>query len=198
MITCYLLDNSTSGFEKEAVGHVDSMCKKPVRPGSMETARLTGTLISCVHGRDRRKQRNIERFDLLAAVQYGKKESAHSDRKTGEPRWKYTFANVVYITDSTSRYEITSYVLPVEIDEISLSVNDTLQHWELCKQISLNPSLCTSHTVLIVDHSGSMRTNDVSDYKTRLDAVYTTLALDIIGTKKFLFLFLIRLLTCYL
>ena len=144
---------------------------------------LQGTLISSVHGRDRRAQRQIGKKDLLAAVQYGEKTRAHPDPRTGEPRWKFTFANIVYITDASCKKEITSYVLPLEIQKIQLGSDDVASHDLLQKRLLNEPALCTSHTVLVIDHSGSMRTSDVDHYKSRIDAVYGTIALDFVGAQ---------------
>lgn len=54
-------------------------------------------------------------------------------------------------------------------------------HEKLVRHIKKNPQMCTSHTVLIVDSSGSMKKCDVDDFKTRSDAAYGTIALDYIG-----------------
>ncbi|KAJ3228534.1 hypothetical protein HDU81_006133 [Chytriomyces hyalinus] len=140
-------------------------------------------LISCVHGRDRRHLRQIGKRDLVAAVRFGTKTPGMPCRRTGATRWKYTFANIVYITDATSTREITSYVLPLSIAPVPLSQSDTLNHLLLKVRLSDDPSLCSSHTVLVVDMSGSMRTSDVDSFKTRADAVYATLALDFIGAQ---------------
>ena len=61
--------------------------------------------ISSLHGRQRRRERDLSKRDLQAAVKHGTKECSIKGR------WKYTFADVVYITDSTSTKEITSYSL---------------------------------------------------------------------------------------
>jgi hypothetical protein len=61
------------------------------------------TVLSSAHGRQRRAEREIHKRDLQAAVKYGVKESAGVCRIFGTPRWKYTFADVVFITDATSR-----------------------------------------------------------------------------------------------
>jgi len=44
-----------------------------------------------------------------AAVLHGKKEKGGLDPLTGQQRWKYTFGDIVYITDATSRIEVKSY-----------------------------------------------------------------------------------------
>ncbi|KAJ3012938.1 UNVERIFIED_CONTAM: hypothetical protein HDU68_000940 [Siphonaria sp. JEL0065] len=140
-------------------------------------------LISSIHGRDRRKLRQIGKRDLLAAIKYGTREAAQRCRLTGEQRWKYTFANIVYITDYTSTYEITSYVQPIDIQLVPLDEGAKEDHIKLKKRLTKNPELCSSHTVLVVDMSGSMRTSDVDNFRNRADAVYGTLALDFIGAQ---------------
>ena len=58
------------------------------------------TLISHDHGRDRRIERTIDKKELQAAIKYGIKTSANPGRD-GSQRWRYTYNNVVYITDTT-------------------------------------------------------------------------------------------------
>ncbi|KAI9336128.1 hypothetical protein BDR26DRAFT_865178 [Obelidium mucronatum] len=84
-------------------------------------------------------------------------------RLTGAPRWKYTFANIVYITDETSTHEITSYVLPIEIHPVPIDDLTRLDHYRLKNKLDSCPALCSSHTVLVVDMSGSMRTSDLDN-----------------------------------
>ena len=66
------------------------------------------SLISHTHGRVRRKERNIQRIELQAAIKHGTKERANPGRD-GSLRWRYTHDGVVYITDDTSRHEVTSW-----------------------------------------------------------------------------------------
>ncbi|KXZ55303.1 hypothetical protein GPECTOR_3g438 [Gonium pectorale] len=68
---------------------------------------------------------------------------------------------IVYITDETSRHEITSWKLPNELG----GVNAAAAGW---------------HVVVIVDHSGSMQRGDVPGYPTRTAAVYDCLARDLV------------------
>ena len=65
-------------------------------------------IVSSIHGRERREQRDITKRDLQAAIKYGTKEAQF---RLGKIRWKYTFADVVYITDETSTVEVTSYAV---------------------------------------------------------------------------------------
>jgi hypothetical protein len=79
------------------------------------------TLLSGVHGRDRRAERKISKHDLQAAIKYGVKTRGKPSHQ-GFLTWKYTFANIVYITDDTSKIEITSWLLPTDIEPIPLEL----------------------------------------------------------------------------
>ena len=119
-----------------------------------------------------------------AAVKYGRKERAASDRKTGAIRWKYTYANLVYITDGTSTREITSYAENRDIPRAVLSLEHILEHNATRERLAMNPSLCTSHTVIVVDHSASMRTCDVFDFRNRAKAMFGMLALEFVAKQR--------------
>ena len=87
---------------------------KAVVRDTMEDPTSTIEFYSTLHGEQRRRERGLNKRDLQAAVKHGKKERGHSGR------WKYTFADVVYITDSTSTEEVTSYSLPLPLDKIDI------------------------------------------------------------------------------
>jgi len=122
------------------------------------------SLISHTHGRERRAERNVQRLELQAAVKHGLKERGNPGRD-GSLRWRYTHNGVVYITDETSRHEITSWRIDgenaagVEVAEVELAGRG-------------------SHAVLIVDHSGSMKKDDVAGYSSRFEALYQCLIRD--------------------
>ena len=124
------------------------------------------TLVSHAHGRERRAERGIQRRELQAAIKHGEKVAANPGRR-GEKRWRFTHQGVVYITDETMRHEITSWRLDGSeaVAEAEASDDD-------------RPT--GSHVVLVVDHSGSMRRDDVPGYATRTAAVYDSLARDLV------------------
>jgi len=121
------------------------------------------TINSHLHGRVRRAERGIDKRELQAAVKNGVKEAANPGR-LGDRRWRYTYQGVTYITDETSRHEITSW----RIGDASISV-------ALAEGGSGG-----AHVVIVVDHSGSMRKPDVAGYATRTAAVYDCLARDFV------------------
>ena len=150
----------------------------------VSTGLCSVTILSSVHGRQRRAERLIDKRDLKAAVKYGKKESSYNQR--GERKYKYTFADVVYITDLTSRKEITAWAVPgagLDVAKHPISTITKREHKEARRNIQRDKSSWTSHTVIIVDQSGSMRKTDVEGGATRSDAVWLTLAVDFVAKK---------------
>ena len=117
-------------------------------------------------------------------MKHGEKEPAHPDPRTGAKRWKYKYANVVFITDETSTMEITSYTQPLDIPEAILSRQQIEDHYEAEERLRRQPSLCTSHTVIVVDHSASMKTSDVTDFENRAKAVFGMLAVDFVAKQR--------------
>ena len=76
--------------------------------------------VSSIHGRERRTQRDISKRDLQSAVKYGIKERGFPHPKTGAKRWKYTYNDIVYITDATSTVEVTSWALELPLSAVSI------------------------------------------------------------------------------
>ena len=54
-------------------------------------------------------------------------------------------------------------------------------HTELKRILKEEAYLCTGHTYIVVDSSGSMRTSDVDCFRTRSHAAYGTLSLEFIA-----------------
>lgn len=150
---------------------------------STTTSRLTEemTVLSSLHGRARRHLRDIPKHDLQAAVKYGTVTPAHRCRRTNEQRWKFVYGNVVYITDDTCKKEITSYKEPVRIQPAQITTKMEEQHWEVRRILREEPQLCTTHSIIIIDQSGSMRTSDVNGFRNRSEAAFGTLALDYVA-----------------
>ena len=116
-------------------------------------------VLSTIHGRQRRSERDLTKRDLQAAVKYGKKERGYADRH-GRPRWMFTFADIVYITDSTCTVEITSYPLPIHVAAAPITREMCKIHAAALLAVEI-PRTWTSHTVLVVDQSGSMKKPDI-------------------------------------
>ena len=117
------------------------------------------SLLSHTHGRERREERGIDKRELKEAVKYGRREKANPGRR-GETRWKYTHKGIVYVTDESSRHEITSWRLDQVGPDIPLPQHE---------------GMYGTHVVVVVDSSGSMRKNVVPGFPTRTAAVYESL-----------------------
>lgn len=143
------------------------------------------TVLSSDHGRMRRLQRGIQKRDLQAAVKYGKREPANPCPRTGERRWKFTYADIVYITDDSCKREITEYPSarppPPSVAPVEITPEQKDRHARVKAMLHADDGSWNSHTVAIVDNSGSMRTQDASIAGTsRADAVWTMMASSLI------------------
>eukprot|EP00550_Attheya_septentrionalis_P010930 CAMPEP_0198301820 /NCGR_PEP_ID=MMETSP1449-20131203/53040_1 /TAXON_ID=420275 /ORGANISM="Attheya septentrionalis, Strain CCMP2084" /LENGTH=74 /DNA_ID=CAMNT_0044003985 /DNA_START=68 /DNA_END=289 /DNA_ORIENTATION=- len=73
----------------------------------------------------------------------------------------------------TSKREITCWALPgsgLDVEKHSISAKAEAEHKEACRHILNDNTMWTSHTVIVVDQSGSMRKTDVEGGATRSDA----------------------------
>lgn len=165
-------------YFKPYPGEITEEITSPFKTSSKRTAEYT--VLSSLHGRARRELRNISKTDLKAAIKYGMKEPAHPGRD-GAQRWKFTYNNVVYITDATCRQEITSFVQAVKIERHPISNALINRHNEVKRILKEQPELCTGHTYIVIDQSRSMELSDVSGFKNRSHASYGVLALDFVA-----------------
>jgi hypothetical protein len=143
-------------------------------------------LHSATHGRQRREERNIEKIDLQRARRYGMRENARRGRI------KYTYGGVVFIYDPVTNSEVTSFPSPdrsLETSGTKVSKpiilprkNDyddpSIKEFRDSSKAMLDRSAWTSHSILVVDMSGSMRRDDVNGAKCRSDGVWMALARD--------------------
>lgn len=141
------------------------------------TAELT--VLSTVHGRQRRELRDITKHDLRTVMKHGTKSKGNL--VNGDQRWKFEFGNTVYITDNSMRKEITCYKKAIEIQPAIITPQMLKNHHQAKQILKNDPQLCTTHSIVIIDQSGSMKKCDVNGFKTRSDAAYGSLALDFIA-----------------
>ena len=139
------------------------------------------TLLSCEHSRLRRAERLVSKRDLQAALKHGSRVVSLSQR--GLPVWKYSFADVVFIVDQTLTKEITCWAQPgAGLDVEKQHITSEMERAHQAARIRLqNNCSWTSHTVVVVDQSGSMRKTDLAGGATRSDAVWLTLAVDFVA-----------------
>ena len=144
------------------------------------------TLISCTHGRERRVEREIQKIDLQRARKYGMKE----ENRFG--RWKFTYGGIVFITDSTCTKEITcfpskdvsrgcsgsKFATPTLLERRAEAETPQAlrEHKTMQMALKTNHAAWSSHSVFVVDMSGSMRSDDVNGARCRSDGVWMVLA----------------------
>jgi len=152
---------------------------------------------STQHDQERREERDIQKITQLEARRYGMAE------KQKKGRIKFTYAGHVFIWNSKANKAITSwkenqdeskvkkhvsgtrFVKPIMIDK---SQNHTpaemiLAHECLAGHIRSQKTLWRSHTVMVIDMSGSMRRDDVDGARCRSDGVWTSLAKDFVKSQ---------------
>ena len=67
---------------------------------------------------------------------------------------------------------------PIAIERVSVTMQMHAAHRLATSIIATSPEGWTSHTVLVIDQSGSMRKSNMADCANRSDAVWVSLALD--------------------
>jgi Mg-chelatase subunit ChlD len=135
------------------------------------------TILSCEHGRMRREERDIEKRDLQKALKYGSRTPSWGKR------WKIEHDGIIFIADSTLRGEVTAYPSPLAFAEVDTNAHES--HAKAKELIEIKPELCVSHTVLVVDNSGSMATHDIHLHRDRQTAAYTVTALEFVAEQLF-------------
>ena len=170
-------------------------------------------LISTLHDRERRVERQIDKITLQEARRYGMAE------KSCKGRIRYTYAGHVFIYDPQLNKAITSWKIdpnnphnyggknstnnsskqrkkkvkkepksgtrffkPIMIQQSNdhEDIEVQVSHETISNQVHAKKGQWTSHTVLVVDMSGSMRDDDIDGARCRSDGVWTTLARDFV------------------
>lgn len=137
------------------------------------------TILSSHHGRLRREQRDIDKRDLRKALKYGRKH-----RAWGQP-WLIEYDGITFITDDSMTREVTAYPSALPEMEIDSEMRD--QHEKVKRLLSEKPELITSHTVIVIDNSGSMlsKKNNVHLYRDSQNAAFSMTALEFVAEQLF-------------
>jgi hypothetical protein len=138
----------------------------------MDTSSMISVL-STEHGRLRREQRDIRKRDVAKAIRYGTRERAWGRR------WKIEHDNITFIVNEFMTEEVTAYPSPLALAPID--TRDRVSHNLANVVLTRKPELCTSHTVLVVDNSGSMTKKDILLHKNRQVAAYSVTAMDFVA-----------------
>ena len=105
------------------------------------------TVLSTVHGRQRRELRDISKHDLRTVMKYGTKTKGNL--VNGDQRWKFEFGNTVYITDNTMRKEITCYKKAIGIQPAQISEQMLSNHQKAVRILKNDPQLVSFLCVLM-------------------------------------------------
>ena len=81
------------------------------------------------------------------------------------------------------RREITAFPSPLATAPVES--DDRVAHVKAKQIIELKPELCASHTVMVVDNSGSMSTHDIHLHRDRQVAAYSMTSLEFIAEQLF-------------
>ena len=142
------------------------------------------TFISSLHGRQRRRERGLDRRDLEAAVSHGTREYQPECTRRGRrtpPRWKFTYEDVVYVTELDMVTEVTSYSVPLPLIEVPVDAGLKRQCKEMKRRIVEGSARVTSHMVIVVDQSGSMKEADMAGHRNRSSCVFYNLAMEVVA-----------------
>ena len=147
----------------------------------------TSTYKETEHARLRRKQRCIDKKDLKAAIRFGECEPHYygkqKERGGKTNIFRYTYQDIVYIVDKKTKKEVTCYARPITLDKIPTTRQMELVHQEAVQKVRNDLDCWTSHTVIVIDTSGSMRTSDMWGTRNRLKSVWFSVALDYIAER---------------
>mmetsp|Transcript_4249 Transcript_4249/g.8134 ORF Transcript_4249/g.8134 Transcript_4249/m.8134 type:complete len:859 (-) Transcript_4249:146-2722(-) len=180
----YVLDYSANAHH-DLDSSSSSLVTMNSSPGSkMRTSAIT--LFDSNHGRQRRQQRVIARREIQSAMKHGRQYPHPSDPNL----LIYEYQGKRHIVTKKDSVLVTTMGIRINPRPKFISEEERRNHYrtlnairgnddskELCSQ---NRNDWTSHSILIVDKSGSMRNSDVHGCRTRLGAVWLSIAQDFI------------------
>jgi uncharacterized protein YegL len=157
------------------------------------------------HGRQRRLERQIPLRDVQAAMKYGK-----ATQHTNPNLMIYTHNGLKHVIEKSTSRLVTTMVSTIQLEFKTVTSRDMERHKRAMQRIhkkgsnnagDMKPDMVLSsdtkskpnihgtanlfewksHSVLIVDRSGSMRNSDVAGCRTRLGAVWMSIAQDFVN-----------------
>jgi Alpha-kinase family len=134
------------------------------------------------HCRMRKLQRGIDSKDLEAVLKYGHKWLGVS-RKDGTTVATYDYNGITYIANDKSKAGITCWAAPIVLHAVKVTDSMVEEDNYARTYIEKTDEPLKSHSVIVVDTSGSMRNADTWGARHRLQAVWISLALDYIAPR---------------
>lgn len=143
-------------------------------------------ILSSLHGRQRRLERGISKAEFVAALKFGEKSRSYG-KKTGMKNWVFNYkaGGISVVTNDSCTEEITSWSHPcwgIDLEKVPISEDMMKQH-DIAVKDSKHHDRWNSHTVAVLDQSGSMRRTDATNGVTRSDLVWVCLAVEYIGKR---------------
>ena len=135
------------------------------------------SILSTEHGRLRREQRDIRKRDLCKALKHGTRERSWGNR------WKIEYDGIIFIVNNEMTHEVTAFPSPLALAPVE--TKDRILQNRTRDLLNLKPQLCTSHTVLVVDTSGSMTEHDIALHRDRQVAAYSITAMEFVAEQLF-------------
>ena len=143
------------------------------------------SFVETEHARLRRKQRCIDKKDLKSALQFGTKvPQCWGKSRVPTPHiFRYTHNDIVYIVDEKTGAEVTCFATPLKLEPVTLDAQTIISHNRDSLKVIVDRDCWTSNTVMVIDTSGSMRTSDMWGTRSRLDSVWSSVALDFLAQR---------------
>lgn len=161
---------------------VNAMGPPPAVPESSDISFFKALLMKRSDAGDQRA--TTPQADFQTAVRYGVKCAIGVDpTKKGRRLVKYTCGDIAYITNPAASRVFRAFD-PHQIRHALLTEKHFTAHEAAKERLRADPFRCSSHTVVVVDQSGSMRAPDVNEFGSRSSAVFGMLALDFVAEQR--------------
>ena len=134
------------------------------------------TVAETEHARQRRAERGIDKKDLQAAVKFGQEQPCKYGRK-------FVYKGLCYILQKSKRNkwkEVTCYASSIKLKKVPISRRVEADYAKAKTDLA-DHATWKSNTVVVVDVSGSMKNGDVWGARSRLQALWLSIALDFIA-----------------
>lgn len=142
---------------------------------NVESRKLRRHILSA-HAISRKEQRRLSCSEIESALSHGTRQPID------DGCWEYKFGGIIAIVDPTDSIVLTVYPesgYGIDIDKVVITEETEDQHRRSCRFLR-EKEKWTSHTVAVIDQSGSMRKMDIDEGVTRSDLVWLTLAIDVV------------------
>lgn len=101
--------------------------------------------------------------------------------KKGDHCWQVEYDGITFVTDRACKREITAF--PSPLPEADVEIKALEANEKMKRLLEQKPDVSTSHTVIVIDNSGSMlsKKNDVHLYRDSQNAAFSMTALEFIA-----------------